>query len=264
MQLARAAWRSRGFIIGSLRREFTARYKGSLLGAAWAAINPLAMVVVYLVVFSQLMRARLPGGEGGVLDYGVYLCAGILTWGLFTEIVQKSTTMFLDNAGLIKKMNFPRICLPVIAVLSASMNFLISYALFVMLLVLTGYFPGMHLLAIVPLILIVAAIGAGLGTIIGVLNVFFRDVGQVVGVLLQLWFWLTPIVYPVSILPPAIAPFIAANPLTPLIAAQQDVALGAGWPDWSSVVAPLAFAAVVMGLALLLFRRRAHEIVDEL
>jgi lipopolysaccharide transport system permease protein len=263
IQLFRAAWRSRGFIVSSVRREFAARYGNSLLGSAWALINPLAMVAVYMLVFSQVMRARLPG-ETGTLAYGIFLCAGILSWGLFSEIIQRSMTVFLDHANLLKKMNFPRICLPLIVLLNAGMNFAIIYGLFLLLLLVTGNFPGAYLLAMLPVLAILCVFALGLGIVAGVLNVFFRDAGQFFGILLQFWFWFTPIVYPLSILPEAIRPFVLANPLTPLLMSQQAIALGQGWPDWPALAAPALWATLALVLALALFRRRADEIVDEL
>jgi lipopolysaccharide transport system permease protein len=261
--LFRAAWRSRGFIASSVQREFSARYRNSLLGAAWAVINPLAMVAVYMLIFSQLMQARLPGSSN-TIDYGIYLCAGILSWGLFAEIIQRSTTVFLDHADLIRKMNFPRICLPLIVLANAGVNFAIIFGLFLLVLLASGNFPGVYLLALLPVIAILGVLALGLGILAGILNVFFRDAGQFFGILLQFWFWFTPIVYPLSILPEGVVPFVAANPLTPLIASQQAIALGSGWPDWGALFAPALAALVVVVLALALFRRRADEIVDEL
>ena len=263
MQLARAAWSFRGFIAGSVKREFVAKYRSSLLGAGWAVINPLAMVIIYTVVFSRIMQARLPGSSG-TFEYGIYLCAGIFAWNFFAEIVQRSMSMFLDNAGMIKKMNFPRICLPVIAMLNAGMNYAIISALFLLLLLVLGRFPGAYLVAMLPVVAVVCLLATSLGIIVGVVNVFFRDAGQLFTILLQFWFWFTPIVYPISILPESIASLVGANPLTPLITALQGIALGTGWPDWSSLVSPLLLAIVLAALALMLFRRRSYEMVDEL
>ncbi|MBC7500665.1 MAG: ABC transporter permease, partial [Herminiimonas sp.] len=92
--LVRAVWNYRGFILGSVKREFQARYRSSLLGAAWTVLNPLAMIVVYTVIFSQVMRARLPGTDSS-FAYSIYLCAGVLTWGLFAEIVGRAQNVFL-------------------------------------------------------------------------------------------------------------------------------------------------------------------------
>jgi lipopolysaccharide transport system permease protein len=93
-----AAWRYRGFIIDSVRRDFSARYRNSLLGATWSLISPLAMIFTYTVIFAQLMRSKLPGVDH-TFAYGLYLCAGLITWGLFAEILQRSQGVFLDNAN---------------------------------------------------------------------------------------------------------------------------------------------------------------------
>src|SRR4051795_4486529 len=100
MALLRALWAYRGFILGSVRREFQSRYQNSVLGAAWTVLNPLAMIVVYTVIFSQVMHARLPGVTGG-FSYSIYLCAGVLTWGLFAEITSRAQSVFIENAGLL-------------------------------------------------------------------------------------------------------------------------------------------------------------------
>jgi len=261
--LARAAWAYRGFIAGSVKREFQARYRNSMLGAAWMILNPLAMIVVYTLVFSQLMKARLAGVDNE-MAYSIYLCAGVLAWGLFSEIVTRSQTMFLDNANLLKKLSFPRICLPIIVVLNASLNFAIIFALFTGFLVLSGNFPGLVYFAVLPVLALQIAFGIGLGMILGVLNVFFRDVGQFFGIFLQFWFWLTPIVYPVAVIPAAVRPLIELNPMTRVISAYQGILVNGAWPHWQGLlpVGLLAVAFVVTGL--LLFRRRAGEMVDEL
>src|SRR3546814_999156 len=117
----RALWSYRGFILGSVKREFQSKYRNSLLGAAWTVLNPLAMILVYTVIFSQIMRAKLPGIDS-TFAYSIYLCAGLLTWGLFAEIVGRSQNVFLEHANLLKKLSFPRLCLPVTLVLSSLVN----------------------------------------------------------------------------------------------------------------------------------------------
>lgn len=256
-------WAYRGFVIGSVQREFQARYRNSLLGAAWTLLSPLAMILVYTLVFSQLMRSRLPGVDNH-LAYGFYLCAGFLVWGLFTEITGRNQSMFLDNANLIKKLSFPRICLPTVVLGSALLNFSITFVLFVLVLIAARSFPGLPLLALAPLLLIMIAFASGLGMVLGVLNVFFRDVGQLFNILLQFWFWLTPIVYPSSILPPFIRPIVELNPMTPLISAFQAVLVYQRWPEWHSLWLPIVVALALCLLGLHLFRSRSGEMVDEL
>lgn len=253
----------RGFILGSIRREFEAKYLNSLLGALWAVINPLAMITVYTVIFAEIMHAKLPG-VNGTFGYSIYLCTGILTWGLFAEIASRAQNMFLENANLIKKLKFPRLCLPIIVVLSATINFAIIFGLFSLFLLMSGNFPGLAYLALVPMLTILLAFAIGLGVTLGILNVFFRDVGQFFTIFMQFWFWLTPIVYPMYILPMEVKGLLAYNPMTPLLTGFQDVLVMGRWPQWASLLYPAILAAILCLLSMRLFRAHAGDMVDEL
>lgn len=261
--ILRPVWNYRGFVLGSVKREFQTKYRNSLLGAAWNIINPLAMIVVYTVIFSQVMQARLPG-VANTFGYSIYLCAGVLTWGLFTEIATRSQNMFLENANLLKKMNFPRLCLPVVVVINGLLNFAIVFGLFALFLVLSGNFPGWVSLALFPLLALLMLFAVGLGMILGVLNVFFRDVGHFFGIFIAFWFWLTPIVYAPEILPEKVRPWMALNPMSAFMAAVQGVLARGEWPRWSSLIYLAVLAIALWLLGLHLFRSRGDEMVDEL
>lgn len=263
MAIIRALWAYRGFILGSVKREFQSRYQNSLLGAAWTVLNPLAMIVVYTVIFSQVMRTRLPGVEGG-FAYSIYLCAGVLTWNLFAEITGRAQNVFIENAHLLKKLSFPRISLPVTVITNALVNFAIVFSLFTVFLVVTGHFPGVVFVALVPVIAILVLFSIGLGVALGILNVFFRDVGQFFSIALQFWYWFTPIVYPRTILPPAIEPWLWLNPLAPPIGAAQDILLYGRWPQWGSLVPVTILSLILCAWGWGLFRRHSGELVDEL
>lgn len=263
MGMIRALWAYRGFILGSVKREFQIKYRNSLLGAAWNVINPLSMIVVYTVIFSEIMKARLPGIESNYA-FSIYLCAGVLTWGLFAEITNRATGMFVDNANLLKKLSFPRLCLPVVVVSNALLNFGIVFGLFIAFLVISGHLPGLPLLALLPLLVLQVAFAIGLGISLGMLNVFFRDVGQFFGIFLTFWFWLTPIVYPMSILPAGIQPLMRWNPMYRLITAYQDILVYDRWPNWYSLWPVAVLAVLLCAYGLYLFRRRSGEMVDEL
>ncbi|MBP1206778.1 lipopolysaccharide transport system permease protein [Duganella sp. 1411] len=256
-------WRYRGFVLGSVKREFQARYRNSLLGAAWTVLNPLAMIVVYTVIFSQVMGSRLQGSSG-TFAYSIYLCAGALTWGLFAEITGRSQSVFIDHANLIKKMQFPRVCLPIIVVLNALVNFAIIFGLFTAFMALSGTFPGWVYLAVFPVLALQVAFAIGLGMVLGVLNVFFRDVGQFFGIVLQFWFWFTPIVYPASALPAPVRAALVYNPMAAVIGAYQQVLVNGQWPAWGSLLPAAVLALALCALGLRLFRKRAGEMVDEL
>jgi len=261
--MLQSLWNYRGFILGSVRREFESRYQKSVLGATWTIVNPLAMILVYTVIFSQIMKARLPGVDTQ-FAYSIYLCAGSLTWGLFTEIVSRGQGIFIENANLLKKINFPRLTLPVILVVSACINFLIIFSLFLLFLTFSGNWPGWTLLNMVPLLVIQLLLAVGLAMVLGVLNVFFRDVGQFVGIFLQFWFWLTPIVYPLEILPASVRGWMILNPMFPLIRAYQNVLSGQSIADWPALFIPVAMGGTLCLLGWRMFRTHSGDMVDEL
>ncbi|MFA5265934.1 MAG: ABC transporter permease, partial [Opitutaceae bacterium] len=157
-----ALWPYRGFVLGSVGREFKSKYRNSLLGAAWTILNPLAMVTVYTVIFSSVMKAKLPGIDD-TFAYSIYLCSGVLTWGLFAEITGRGQNVFLENANLLKKLNFPRLCLPIIVVFNAMLNFGIIFGLFLLFLLFTGRLPGLPLLGLIPVLMLQITFSIGLG-----------------------------------------------------------------------------------------------------
>lgn len=259
----RALWSYRGFILGSVKREFQSKYTNSILGIAWTVIQPLAMIVVYTVIFSQIMRSKLPGVEG-MFGYSLYLCAGVITWGLFSEVVGRAQNVFIDNANLLKKLSFPRLCLPVILVFNALVNFSIIFGIFLIFMIVTNNFPGWVILTLIPLLVIQVLFSVGLGIALGVLNVFFRDIGQLFGVVLQFWFWLTPIVYPANILPERIQWFMQFNPMSSLISAYQGVVVYGAMPQWWTLWPVTLLGALLCFWGLRLFKKHSGELVDEL
>ncbi len=247
-----------------VNREVRGRYSGSVFGSAWAILNPLAMIAVYTLVFSQVMRARLPDVDDS-LAYGIFLCTGIFAWTLFAETLTRTVTIFVDNANLIKKSNFPRITLPLIVSLTGLVNYAIVMGLFGLFLAVTGRMPGWSVLAFIPLLAIQVMFAAGLGIFLGVLNVFFRDVQQVTSIVVQFWFWLTPIVYPIVILPEyAVNLLTTFNPMAEIMLAYQDVVLRGEWPVWSSFLDQVLLAAASVVIGWWSFRKLVWEMVDEL
>jgi lipopolysaccharide transport system permease protein len=257
-------WRYRGFIIAEVSRQLQVRYLGSVLGASWTLLNPLAMILIYTLVFSRLMGARLPGLDGP-FAYAVYICAGLLPWGLFQDHITRSVNLFLDHANLIKKVAFPTSTLPAIVALGVTLDFVLIFAVFLLFLLAAGHPPGPRLLAMLPLLALQLALSSGLGMLVAVLNVFFRDVGHVSAIVLRLWFWLTPIVYPLSILPDWVLPWVQwGNPMTPLVQGYQTILLLGQWPDWRSLWLPGLWSAALLWGGVRLYRARAAEILDEL
>ncbi len=258
-----AVWAYRGFVLGMVARDFRGRYLGSILGSSWAVINPIAQIVIYTLIFSQVMRARLPNVPD-TLAYSLYLCAGILTWNYFVEVLLRSQSVFLEQASMLKKVSFPRITLPTYVFLSASVNFAIVWSLFLVFLFVSGRWSGWVLVALFPLLIIQQALAVGLGLALGVINIFFRDVAQAVAVGLHFWFWLTPIVYPVSVVPEVVRKVMAWNPLYGLVVSYQRIVVEQQWPLWSHLWLAAVAAVVVGCIAESVFRHLAPAMVDEL
>ncbi|MFP6663162.1 MAG: ABC transporter permease [Deltaproteobacteria bacterium] len=257
----RKLWDYRRFVLGMAQREFEQRYLGSALGSLWVVLNPLAMILVYTVVFGQIMRHRLPGLDDG-LSYGIFLCAGLLPWGMFTEILQRSTSVFLDEGNLIKKVSFPRTTLPAIVLFSSTLNFMIAMLVLGVLLLLTGRLPGWAILGYLPLVLLQQLIAVGLGVGLGVLNVFFRDVGQMVGILLQYWFWFTPIVYPLGVLPEWAQTALMLNPMTRIMVGYQEILLDGRFPNLVPLIPHALLALAALWFGRVTYRRFSPEMPD--
>src|SRR5690606_2602570 len=125
-----ATWRFRGLVRAISERDLRARYTGSLLGPLWLILQPLAMILIYTLVFSQVMQARLPGVQATPFAYSLFVCAGLIAWGLFVEIAQRTKNVFLEHANLIKKVHFPKLVLLVPVVVVALFNFAVLSLLF--------------------------------------------------------------------------------------------------------------------------------------
>src|SRR6185503_8056509 len=150
--MLRECWEFRDFILASVKRDFVSRYLGTQLGFFWAVAQPLAMIAIYTVVFANIMKPALPGHESR-FAYSIYLCAGILIWQLFSDLLNRSVGVFVHNGNLLKKVNLPKLALPIIVTLSALSNFAVIAILFMGFLLAIGSFPSSAILALVPVLI---------------------------------------------------------------------------------------------------------------
>lgn len=209
-------------VIELTKRDFTERFAGSVLGFWWSFIWPLVNLFIYLVVFGQLMGARLPGSSN-IYSYGVYLSAGLIPWTALAGALARSSAVFLDKRHLITKIRLSLPSLLIYIILSETITFLITLALFLTFLLLTHWPLSRHLLLLPFLYYLQCLLVFGLGLLFATLTVFIRDLREVVGIVLQLWFWFTPIVYVKEILPPLAQRALLLNPAYPLIEAYQRI-----------------------------------------
>ncbi len=258
-----AVWRYRFFVFSSIKTELRSKFVRSRLGGLWMILNPLFQVLIFAFVLSAIMSAKLPGIDNQYA-YAIYLMAGTLGWSLFAEIVNRCLTLFIDNGNILKKLVFPKIALPLIVTGSALVNNILLFVAILLIFGVLGHLPSMALIWLPVLMIINIALALGLGLALGVLNVFMRDIGQIVPVLMQVLFWFTPIVYMSSIIPEQYQNWLTFNPLVPIITGYQSVLLYNKEPEWAGmgVIAVIAIALLVF--SLLLFRKASPEMVDQL
>lgn len=257
------AWRYRQFIFSSIRTDVRTRFARSKLGGIWMVLHPLAQVAVFALVLSGVFAARL-GGLEGRFAYAMYLTAGTMAWTLFAELVTRGQNLFIDNGNLLKKIAFPKICLPLILSGSALVNAAALASAALAFYMAIGEWPGMRILWLLPLYGVVVALGLGLGLLLGVLNVFMRDIGQMTPILLQFWFWFTPIVYVSSILPSGILDLMSWNPMFHVVSGFQSVLVFHRAPDPAGMAAVGLLGLALIATALWCLRAASEEMADVL
>ncbi|KFN39354.1 MAG: ABC transporter [Sulfuricurvum sp. MLSB] len=263
MNQLRAIWAYRYFVISSIKTEFRSRFARSSLGGIWMILHPLAQVAIYALVLSAVLAAKLPG-INSQYAYAIYLMAGILGWSLFAEVFGRSLGVFVDNGNLLKKMAFPKIALPLIVTGSALVNNFLLFGAILIVFGLLGHLPSLALLWL-PLLLVTTLILAlGLGLALGIINVFVRDIGQIVPILLQFWFWLTPVVYVSSLIPEKYHSVMMLNPMSGIVMGYQSILVYNKAPDMSMLIYPLTIACAALGLAFFMYFRANEEMADAL
>ena len=258
-----AVWAYRFFIISSIKTEFKSRFARSKLGGLWMVLHPLAQVLVYALILSQIMTAKLPG-VATQYAYPVYILSGMVGWTLFAEVLNKSLMVFISNGNLLKKMAFPKLALPLITIGEALINFIIFLVMMFIVFGFLGHLPyhALHWLPVLTLISLSLAIGIGL--FLGTLNVFIRDIGQFMEVVLNFWFWLTPVVYMISIVPEKYHALFMLNPMTGIVMGYQNVLLYDKAPNLHLLIYPSIVALVSLTLAMVVFYKAREEMADVL
>jgi lipopolysaccharide transport system permease protein len=243
-------WRSRDLLVTLTLREVRARYKGSWLGFVWALLNPLLMMAVYAVVFAHVMRVQVP-------HYTAFLLAGLLPWAWFSAGVGAAAASITANAALVRKVRFPHEVLPLVAIATHGIQFLLALPVLLGLLAWHGLWPGLAL-AWLPVVMAVQFLLAwGLGLLLATANAYFRDVEQLLGPVLMAWFYLTPIVYPAAFLPPGYRTWLGWNPLTAVFTGYQGLFLEGRPPAFGALAASgaVGVALTAVGWAVLRARR---------
>lgn len=251
----------RGLVHAITVRDIRSRYAGSVFGALWLLLPPIVMVLIYTVIFSQIMRARLPG-SAHPYAYSLYLCAGLIAWGLLLELVQRGKNIFIEHANLIRKAYFPRLILFIPVAVVALFNSMILLGLVLLFMLLSASPLQWGNLYLLPILFCCLFLGLAAGLLLAVVNVFFRDTGQIADVLFQGLFWATPIVYPVNILSERVQAVLHWNPMFAIVRQAQNALLGHP-VTLAELWYPCLFACGLLALGSVLYRRSYADMLDQ-
>ena len=253
----------RQFIVSAIASEFRARFANSVLGGAWMILSPLAMVAIYTLVLSVILAAKLPGIEHAYA-YPVYLVSGILAWTVFSDVITRMTQVFVEFGHILKKMAVPKFAVLLIVMGSAYVNGFILWAVSMILMSVLGIELSSWVLSIPLVLVIVTILAGGLGAIAALLHVFARDIGHILPVVLQLAFWVTPIVYTRDMVPDSFQWIVDHHPLVPLIQIFQDVIAYGLPPSLSTVIVYSGLCCALWLVFWALFKNAISEVMDAL
>ena len=250
----RAMHHYRFLLYDLVTRDIKTKYRRSVLGLLWSVLNPLLMMLVLTAVFSTIFRYRTS-------DFSVYYLTGYLMFNFVMESTTFSMSSILQSAGLIKKVYIPKFVFPLEKCLYALVNMLFSLIAAVIVFLVVGVTPHPTMLLFFVPIFYLFIFNFGVSLILATLNTFFRDVGYLYNVFITVWMYLTPIIYPVSILPPWLLPIIRLNPLYHYVEYFRDVTLYGTLPGWRENLICISFSLVFLLVGLLVFRKKQDRFI---
>jgi len=260
---------TRELFVNLTLRELRGKYKRSVLGWAWSLLNPLATMVIFTLVFSVILQAQPSQGRpSGLKSYPLYLLCALLPWNFLSLSITGAMGALLGNANLIKKVWFPREVLVLSNTAASLVSFLIELTVLAGVLLIAGNFVLPWLVVVVFYVALLTMFCAGVGLVLGVLNVYFRDVGHFVGIFLQIWFYATPIVYPVSLVEARLhgLPLVlyGLNPMTRFAEAFRALLYDLRFPPLVTTLGLVVVSVATFAIGREVFRRFEPRLAEEL
>jgi lipopolysaccharide transport system permease protein len=250
-------WDYRELLYFLVCRDVKVRYKQTAIGAAWAIIQPLLTMVIFTLVFNRF--ANVPSNG---LPYPIFSFAALLPWTYFSKALNQSILSVVTNANLVTKIYFPRLILPISAVLSGIIDFGIAFVFFLVLMIWYGILPGWGMLLLPCFVIFTMLTALSISLWLAVLNVRYRDVGQAIPFLIQLWMFVSPVAYPISLVPERWRLLYSLNPMAGAIEGFRWALTGGAHPPFFPIVVS---AVIVCGLlygGIFFFRRMEHTFAD--
>jgi lipopolysaccharide transport system permease protein len=251
-------WKYRALFVFLVWRDVKARYSQTVLGAGWAVLQPLLSMVVFTVIFGRF--ARIP--SDGV-PYAAFSFAALVPWTYFSTALTGASSSLVANPSLITKVYFPRLVIPAAPVLAAVVDFVISFVLLLLILAAFRIVPGAETVLVLPVLLgIMMTTAVGVGCWLAALTIQYRDFRHVTPFLLQVWMYASPIVYPLSLVPPAYRGVYALNPMVGVIEGFRSVLLGTSALSWPLIAISATGAAVLLASGVLYYRHMERVFAD--
>ncbi|MGA2260982.1 MAG: ABC transporter permease [Acidobacteriota bacterium] len=249
-------WHYRELLYFFVWRDVKVRYKQTVLGAAWAIIQPVVSMVIFSVIFGKL--ARLPSDD---VPYPIFVYAGLLPWTFFANAVASSGVSLISEAGLLTKIYFPRLYIPMAGIGAGLVDFAFSLAVYAGIMVYYRQFPGPPGFLLPVLILLTMVTAAGMGFILSSITIAYRDFKHVIPFMIQVWMYGSPVVYPATLIPEKYRLLVAINPMAGIIGGFRSVLLNRPM-DWKSLGISTTVAAGLFVFGLYNFRRTERRFAD--
>ncbi len=249
-------YRYRSLVWNLVIRELKARYRGSMLGFMWSFLNPLLLISVYTVVFSVYLRFNME-------NYVVHLMSGLLPWLWFSSSLLEASGSILAGGNLIKKILFPAEVLPLVVVITNAINFMFSLPILLFFVILFKIPIGISILALPLVMLIQFIFSAGLAFMFSALCVRYRDIQHLLGNFLTLWFFATPIIYPLKQIPERFQFTVHLNPVAPLVFAYQDIFYNHRLPNFHALMVVAVMAVVTYAMGSMVFEKFRGSFAEE-
>lgn len=257
MKVFKNLYAYRELLKSSVKKDIGGKYKNSFLGILWSFVNPLLQIAVYAIVFPLIMRNNQE-------HYTLFLCSGLIPWTFFSTAITRSSFTMIENGNIIKKVYFPREILPISVVTSEAVNFMISTIIIVGFALFEGVGFSIYLL-FYPLVLLVQyTLLIAISLVVSSVTVFVRDLQHIIGVVMQLLFYATPIVYAVSSIPENFRWILKLNPMTYIIDGYRSMFYSHTMPDLKSLFILLAINIILCILGYLLFNKLQKKFAEEL
>ncbi len=253
----RELWSSRELFYFLAWRDMKTRYAQTAIGAGWAILQPLLTTLVFTVVFSYMAKVPSDG-----LPYPVFAFAAILPWSLFARSLERSTLSVVTEGGLIKKVYFPRLIIPIASTFINLIDFGVGFLILVGMMAWYQILPHWGSLLIPVFVVMAVATALSVSLWLSALNVKYRDVASVVPLMAQLWMFASPVLYPVSLVPDRFRFLYALNPMAGVIEGFRWAVLGTAQPDWTMIGLSLVVVAILFAGGLLFFRQVERTFAD--